>query len=219
MHLVVQSSIAYTFLQIIRKCHGLAVFHLLRDGFHSAAASGSGILTTRLPDGKWSGSSAILIDNKASFPSDVNVVDVVLVINDEHGMNALLDSVVALQKYLTVAPGPIPRSGAPQGQSSTTGSASSSAWAYVKSKGELVEMDLSSLVIREAAEENGRFYGVDGVSGREILSGQAKAPSGVADQLSSTVRTLDQQSSDLSGLPKPGKCPGDRRVRAPTGRT
>jgi hypothetical protein len=76
-------------------------------------------------------------------------------------------------------------------------------------------MDLESMIIREANAENGRFYGLPGVSAREILSGQTKTSSSASDHLYSTLNAIDQQRQSLSGLPKPGKCPGDCRVRAP----
>lgn len=192
-------------VQIIRKCRGLAIFHVLRDGLGSPQASGSGVVVSRLADGTWSGPSTILVDHNPGLLSpDTDALDVVLVINS--GMKSLSDSVVALQKCLDIAAGPIAQGG--------PGSTQASTWSYAKSKGERVEIDLSSLRFREAADENARFYGVEGVSGSEILSGQVKAPSGVSDHLSRTLHVMDNQSGSLSGLPKPGKCPGDRRIKA-----
>lgn len=156
-----------------------------------------------------------MVDHELSFPPGIDVLDVVLVIKDRHGMDTLLDSIVALQKCLIVAPGPIPRSEALPYQSPYASPAEASVWSYAKSKGKLIEVDISRLVIRESADGNERFYGVPGISGREILSGQAKTPAGMTNHLSETIRALSTQSKDLSGLPKPGKCPSDRRVRTP----
>lgn len=195
------------------------MFYLLRDGFGSPAASGSGVLISHLDDGKWSGPAAILVENKASLPSGVDVLDVVLVVNDKNAMEALLDPVVALKKCLSVAPGPIPHSEALGVQSPTTTAGNASVWSYAKSKGELVEIDLSELVIRDAGDENELYYGVAGVSRREILQGQAVPPSGVSDHLSSSVRSFERQTGSLSGLASAGKCPGDCPVSAPADRT
>lgn len=186
------------------------MFHLLRDGLNAPQISGSGVLVNRLPDGTWSGPSAILIDYKPNLvPTDIDALDVVLVINDRGAMDSLSDCVVSLQRCLTVATGPVS-----QGRSVQT---SASAWSYAKSRGERVEVDLGHLVLREATKENARFYGVEGVSGREILSGQAKTPTGVSDYLSRMLNVMDSRSGNLSGLPKPGKCPGDRRLKAAPG--
>ncbi|WPH03537.1 SH3 domain-containing protein [Acrodontium crateriforme] len=198
--------------QIIKKCHGLAVFHLLRDGLNSPTANGNGVLITRLPDGKWSGASAILIDNNTPFPSGVDVMDVVLVINDKHAMDTLMDDTVAVSKCLTVAPGAIPQSETQTSQSLHGPPDQAQVWSYAKSKGELVEFDLGSIVIREEATQNETFYGIAGISRREILSGQVKTPS-IRNHLSSTVDQLDKQTGSLSGLPRPGRCPGDCRVK------
>lgn len=70
-------------------------------------------------------------------------------------------------------------------------------------------------MIRTADGVNEGFYGVPGVSVEGILSGQVKPPSGTSAQLNSTLNALEQQNPSLSGLPKPGSCPGDRRIRAP----
>lgn len=210
---VLESSDIFT--QLIRNCHGLAVFRLLRHGLCSTVADGSGVLVTQSPDKKWSGTSAILIDSKSTFPRGIDVLDVMLIINDKHSMDILLDPIVALQKCLHVNPGPIPQSGGFSHSSVQALDFKGSIWSYAKSKGELAQIDLSCLVIREYTKENERFYGVEGVTGKEILLGHAKAPSGTTDHLARTVHALVKQNIDLSWLPRGRKCPGDYRVRSP----
>jgi lipid-binding SYLF domain-containing protein len=187
---------------------------VLRAGLHPPAASGSGVIVSRLPDGKWSGASAIVVDY--DLPQGVDVADIVIVVNDQAGLDLIFSSSGMLMKGLSVEPGPIPESDAYAAQLHTTSRRKDAAFYYVKSKGHLAEMDLKHMIIREAIAENERFYGLPDVSAREILSGQTQTSSGASDHLYSTLNAIDQQSQSLSGLPKSGKCPGDCRVRAPT---
>lgn len=186
---------------------------MLRPGLHSAAASGSGVIVARLPDGKWSGASAIVVD--LDLPQGVDVADVVIVVNDQAGLDLISSSNGMLGKSLTIEPGPIPESDSYAAQLRTKPRKKDAILYYVKSKGHLAEVDLKNMVIREATSENERFYGVSGVSAKGILSGQTKRSSGASNHLCSTLNALDQQLRILSGLPKAGKCPGDCRVRAP----
>lgn len=186
---------------------------MLRAGLHSPAASGSGVVVSRLPDGKWSGASAIVVDY--DLPQGVDVVDIVIIANGQDSLELLSSPNRTLGKTLNIEPGPIPESDAYAAQQRATPRRKDVTLYYVKSKGHLTEMDLRQMVIREANAENERFYGVPGVSAKEILSGRAKPSSGASDQLYSTLNSLDKHSQSLSGLPKSGKCPGDSRVRAP----
>lgn len=161
------------------------------------------------------GASALLVDG-GTLPQGVDVVDVVLVINDKTSMDALLGSDTMLGKCLPLAAGPIPRSGAPACKSFTAPLSSPSTFYYTKSKGELLDMDLSELILREAADANERFYDLAQISAREILSGKVKTPTGVAGHLNNILKTLDERSGSMSGLPKSRKCPGDCRVRVPS---
>jgi lipid-binding SYLF domain-containing protein len=174
------------------------------------------VIISRLPDGKWSSASAIVIHYE--LPEGVDVADVVVLVNSEDGFKPRLTPGGLLELGLNIAPGPIPQSDAPAASLRTMPRQEDLGFFYAKSKGELLEVDLRYLVIREATAENERFYGVPGVPAREILSGQVSTPSGISDQLYSTLKALDQRSLSLSGLPKPGKCPGDRRIKAPVTR-
>jgi lipid-binding SYLF domain-containing protein len=188
--------------------------HVLRAGLHSPTASGSGVLISRLPDRKWSGASAIIVDY--DLPESVDVADVVIVINDQHGMDLISSPSTMLGKWLTVELGPLPVTDAYAAPQRSIPRKKDVTLYYVKSKGHLAEMDLKLMIISEANAENERFYGVPSVSAKEILSGQTKTSSSASDQLYSTLDTIDHQRQSLSGLPKSGKCPGDCRVKAPT---
>lgn len=118
-------------------------------------------------------------------------------------------------KGLKIEPGPIPQSDAYAARMRKAPGETTTNFFYAKSEGQLRQLDLKHLVIRVPDGENERFYGVPGISVEEILPGQVKSPSGASAQLNSTLNALEQQNPSLSGLPKAGSCPGDRRIRAP----
>lgn len=171
------------------------------------------MIISRLSSGKWSGASAILVD--FDLPDGVDVADIVVVLNNEESLNFVSGQGGMIGKGLTIEPGPIPPTDAPAVQSRTAPRRKDLNFAYAKSTGHLLEVDIKPLIIHEANGENEQFYGVPGISAKEILSGQVRTPSGASDHLYSTLDALDQRAPSLSGLPKPGKCPGDCRVRAP----
>jgi lipid-binding SYLF domain-containing protein len=173
-------------------------------------------MISRLPDGEWSSASAIVVHYE--LPEGVDVADVVILVNSKDGFSPRWNPCGLLELGLNIAPGPIPQSDAPAASLRTMPLQKDLGFSYAKSKGELLDVDLRYLVIREATAENERFYGVSGIPAREILSTQVSTPSGTSDQLYSTLKALDQRNLSLSGLPKPGKCPGDCRIKAPVTR-
>lgn len=200
-------------IQVLRDCRAIAVFHVLRAGLHSPSASGSGIIISRLHAGQWSNASAIVFD--LELPEDVDVADMVVVANNQDDLDAISRQAQSPGKGLKIEPGPIPESDAYAARMRKAPGETNTNLFYAKSKGQLLQLDLKHLEIRAADGENERFYGVPGVSVEEILSGQVESPSGASAQLNSTLTALEQQNPSLSGLPKPGNCPGDRRIRAP----
>jgi lipid-binding SYLF domain-containing protein len=198
---------------VISNCRALAVFHVLRAGLRSPSASGSGVIVSRLRDGQWSGPSAIVVD--FDLPEDVDVADIVVAINNNDDLDAILGQSEVPGKGLDIEPGAIPESDAYATRMRKTPREGTANFLYAKSKGHLLQLDLKHLAIRQADGGNETFYGVPGVSVGEILSGQSKSPSAASTRLNGTLNALGQQNPSLSGLPKPGDCPGDRRIRAP----
>lgn len=162
---------------------------------------------------KWSAASAILVD--FDLPQDVDVADIVIVLNDESHLTAVSGPNVMLGKALTTEPGPMPASDTLSGQLHNMPRKTDRAFFYTKSQGRILEMDIRPMIIRAADEANEQFYGVDGISPSQILSGEVGTPSGASDHLYSTLDALSQQSMHMSGLPGSGKCPGDCRVKTP----
>lgn len=136
-------------------------------------------------------------------------------LNNQDVLNAISRQVQSPGKAFKTEPGPIPESDAYAAHMRKAQEESTSNFFYAKSKGHLHQLDLEHLEICEASGKNENFNGVLGVSVEQLLSGQVKSPSGASAQLNSTLAALEQRNPSPSGLPKPGNCPGDRRVRAP----
>ena len=199
--------------QVIGNCRAIAIFHVLRSGLRSPSASGSGVIISRLHAGQWSNASAIIVD--LELPEGVDVADILVIVNNQGDLDAISREARSTGQRPKIEPGPIPESDAYAAQMRKQPGESTRNFFYAKSKGHLLQLDLELLTIREASEENERFYGVSGVSVEEILSGQVKSPSGTLAPLGSTLTAVEQQNPSLSGLPKPGNCPGDHRIKAP----
>lgn len=200
--------------KVMKKCQGVAVFHLLRDGLRSSIASGSGIMAMRLPNGKWSDAAAVLVNYTAALPPDVDVVDIVLIIRDKHNVAALSNPNANDWTPIESVSGPTPRASSAPDVPPTATQSKAPVWSYAKSKGHvLVDFELQGLSIRDSTSENEKFYGIPGVTAQEILAGKVKAPSGGSDYLGKTLRAIDKEEDDYCGLPAAGKCPGDRRVK------
>jgi lipid-binding SYLF domain-containing protein len=187
---------------VISNCRAVAVFHVLRAGLRSPAASGSGVFISRLHDKQWSGPAAIVVD--VDLPENVDVADIVVVINNKGDLDAVSRQSEMPGKGLDVESGPIPESDAYAARMRKTPRESTANFLYAKSKGHLLQLDLRHLVMRPADGQNEKFYGVPGVSVDEILSGQTKSPSDASTQLNSTLNALEQTNPSLSGLPKAG---------------
>lgn len=181
--------------------------------YASPYASGSGVLVSWLDDRKWSGASAILADY--DLPDGIDVADIIVVINDEVSLNALSHSSSVLGEDLAIKLGPISQSEASTTKPQAVSQRENISLVYVKSKGQLLDIDAKDMMIRHASKENARFYNDLNVSAQEIISRQVRILDEALDHLHSTLGALGKLDTDLSGLPKPGKCPGDCRVRAP----
>lgn len=89
-------------------------------------------------------------------------------------------------------------------------------WAYTKSRGLYVGVQIDGTIIAERTSENERFYGVEGIRNKQILAGEVQPPQGTAVQLWETLQACEGTAHDQSKLPPPDeKTPGDQEVDEP----
>ncbi|CAI4220139.1 unnamed protein product [Parascedosporium putredinis] len=93
--------------KVLHGAVGLAIFTTARVGFQFSAATGSGVLIARLPDGSWSPPSGIQVHTLgAGFMAGVDIYDCVCVINSPAALEAFMRTRVSLGSEIAVAAGP-----------------------------------------------------------------------------------------------------------------
>ncbi|PKS05608.1 hypothetical protein jhhlp_008126 [Lomentospora prolificans] len=93
--------------KVLTNAVGLAIFTTARIGFQFSAATGSGVLIARLPDGSWSPPSGIQVHTLgAGFLAGVDIYDCVCVINSPAALEAFMRTRVSLGSEIGVSAGP-----------------------------------------------------------------------------------------------------------------
>ena len=200
-------------VQVIRNCKGLAIFTVMRAGFHWSGAGGSGVIVGKTADGQWSPPSGILIHTLGwGLMAGADIYDCVCVINNEHGMDSFTRVRCTLGGEVSAAVGPL---GAGSQLDSSLRNAAP-VWSYTKSKGLYVGVQIDGTVIVERASGNERFYSVEKIRNKQILAGDVRPPQGTAVQLWETLQAAEGSHYDSNKLPPPGyKAPGDHDLEQP----
>ena len=144
-------------------------------GFVFAPRLGTGLVISRLSDGRWSAPTAIGtfgISWGALF--GVELTDYVIILNTDEAIKAFSgQGQVSIGVGIDVAVGPIGRSGTASVNLSDIGVAP--AMSYSQSRGVFAGVSLDGSVIYSRSDVNHRFYGRK-VSPDEILSGDVPPP-------------------------------------------
>lgn len=162
---------------VLRNAKGLAfltVFELapqLRAGLQLSGRGSKGIVVARTGKG-WSGPSAVA-SGSAGYGAQMKeqLGEFILVLNNNDALSAFSSGEnVRLGTDVTVAAGP---------RSVIVGSTpSADVYYYQRSEDPNVRSSLQGIVVAVNDEENRLYYG-DGITARNILSGQATPPGGV----------------------------------------
>lgn len=179
---------------VLQHAHGLAVITVLKAGFLFSGRAGSGLIVARLPDGTWSPPSACVIGGAgAGGMVGIELTDFIFVLNSEQAVDVFARSgSLTLGGNISLAAGPLGRSGEAGGSASTGGAAA--IFSYSKTKGLYAGVSLEGSVLLERREENRKFYGRD-CCARDILAGRVRPPRAVEP----LFRVLDSRAfrSDL----------------------
>ena len=93
--------------KVIAQAQGLAIFTMVRAGFHFTGESGSGIVVSRLPDGSWSPPSGIQVHSVgAGFVMGLDLYDCVVVLNTRAALRAFTKTKISLGSDLAITAGP-----------------------------------------------------------------------------------------------------------------
>jgi lipid-binding SYLF domain-containing protein len=153
---------------LLQRAHGLAVIpHVVKGAFIVGGRYGKGLLTRRNSDGTWTAPSYVNLGGaSAGFQIGVSATDLILVFTEENGVKALLDGRLKLGADVSVAAGPVGRSG----EIGTDVQLKSAIYSYSRSKGLFAGIALDGAVLSIDNSANRAAYGAS-LSGEDILFG------------------------------------------------
>ena len=153
--------------------------HMLKAGFVFGADNGKGVATCRTAEG-WSAPAFFDITG-ASWGLQIGVegVDLVMIIQNDKGMERLLSSHFQLGADASVAAGPVGR----HASADTSWDLSTEVLTYSRAKGLFAGLTLTGAAIRRDDDSTEAIYGHD-VTTRHILDGGEAIPAAAAAFLS-----------------------------------
>jgi len=152
------------------KCIAI-VPHMVKGGFIFGAEGGRGVATCRTPNG-WSAPAFFSITGGSwGFQIGVEGVDLVMIIQNDRGMQRLIGSGFQLGGDASVAAGPVGR----HASADTDWKLNTEILTYSRAKGVFAGLTLTGASIRRDDDSTQAIYGHD-VSTRRILDGREAVP-------------------------------------------
>ena len=145
--------------------------HLLKGGFVFGAENGRGVATCRTANG-WSAPSFFAITGGSwGLQIGIEGVDLVMIIQNEKGMQQLIGSKFELGADASAAAGPVGR----HASANTDWKLNTEILTYSRARGAFAGVTLNGAAIRHDDDSTEAIYGHK-VSTRRILSGQVAVP-------------------------------------------
>ena len=159
---------------VMEKAVGIAVFpSLLKGGIGIGGQHGRGILSVRdKKNGGWS-NPAFLTINGGSIGLQIGVqaIDLVLIINNQRGLEQLVQNQFKVGADASVAAGPVGR----DASASTDIQMRAQILSYSRSRGLFAGVTLNGSTIRQDRDANERFYTVGYRTGQIVFDGMGTA--------------------------------------------
>jgi len=144
--------------------------HMVKGGFIFGAEGGRGVATCRTPEG-WSAPAFFAITGGSwGLQIGVEGVDLVMVVQNDKGMQQLLASKFQLGADASAAAGPVGR----HASANTDWKMNAEILTYSRAKGVFAGLDLSGSAVRRDDDSMKDVYGA-GVSTRAVLHGDVPA--------------------------------------------
>jgi SH3 domain-containing YSC84-like protein 1 len=164
--------------------------HMIKGGFVVGAEHGRGVASCRTAHG-WSAPAFFAITGGSwGLQIGVEGVDLVMVIQNEKGMQQLLSSKFQLGGDASAAAGPVGR----HASANTDWKMDAEVLTYSRAKGAFAGLDLSGAAIRQDDDSMKAVYGPD-VDQKSVLDGHVKATPAATPFLSA-IRGAKEQASD-----------------------
>jgi SH3 domain-containing YSC84-like protein 1 len=146
--------------------------HMVKGGFIFGAKAGKGVATCRTTDG-WSAPAFITISGGSwGLQIGVEAVDLVMIIQNEKGMQRLLSSNFQIGADASAAAGPVGR----HAEAGTDWKMDTEILTYSRAKGAFAGLTLEGASIRQDSDSRHAMYGPK-VTTRALLLGKVSAPS------------------------------------------
>ena len=145
--------------------------HLMKGGFIVGAEHGKGVATCRTANG-WSAPAFITVSGGSfGFQIGIEGVDLVMIIQHEHGMQKLLSSDFKVGADASVAAGPVGR----HASAGTSWKLDAEILTYSRTKGAFAGIALDGASVRQDADSTRAMYGRK-ITTRTALTGRVAAP-------------------------------------------
>jgi lipid-binding SYLF domain-containing protein len=162
--------------------------HLLKGGFVFGAENGRGVATCRTANG-WSAPAFFAITGGSwGLQIGVEGVDLVMIIQNDRGMQQLLSSKFQLGADASAAAGPVGR----HASANTDWKMDAEILTYSRARGAFAGLTLSGASIRRDDDSMDAFYGHE-VTTRSVLMGHVAIPE-AADRFLNAVRGAKAQA-------------------------
>jgi len=174
--------------ELMERAVAVAVIpHMVKGALGLGGTYGKGLVSHRLPNGKWNPPAFIEIGGGSFGPQlGVQATDVILVFTSEDGFNGLLKGKVKLGADAAVAAGPVGR----KAEVGTDVLLKSPVVSYSRSKGLFAGVSLEGAVVSIDDSANKKVYGKE-VTGEDILMGRRVQ---VNDAVAPFVQALEKYS-------------------------
>jgi SH3 domain-containing YSC84-like protein 1 len=165
--------------------------HMVKGGFIVGAEQGRGVATCRTAHG-WS-APAFFVITGGSWGLQIGIegIDLVMVIQNDKGMQQLLSSKFQLGGNASAAAGPVGR----HASANTDWKLDAEVLTYSRAKGVFAGLDLSGAAIRQDNDAMKAVYGPD-VNQRAVLDGDVKATPAATPFLAAVRGAKEQASSN-----------------------
>ncbi len=152
---------------MLHKCEALVIIpHVVKGAFFVGGEHGNGILIHRLADGRWSSPSFVSISGgSVGFQFGAQAADIVLVVNNQQGYNALLQDNFKFGGDASVAAGPVGRNA----EANTDAQLKAAIYSYSRTKGAFAGISLEGAALTIDNDANTAFYG-ETINARKLLN-------------------------------------------------
>jgi len=164
---------------IMEKAEGIAVFpSLIKGGFVVGGQRGHGVLSVRdRKTGGWSAPAFLTITGGSiGAQFGAQAIDLVLVVNNQRGLEQLVKNQFKVGADAGVAAGPVGR----EASASTDIQMRALILSYSRARGLFAGITLNGSTIRQDRDANERFYGTAYRTGQIVFEGLATPPASTA---------------------------------------